>query len=38
MFYETISKTIIQKNRERFAFIEVSTLNAAIDTSISISF
>ncbi|CAD8065347.1 unnamed protein product [Paramecium primaurelia] len=38
MFYETISKTIIQKNRERFAFIEVSALNAAVDTSISISF
>ncbi|CAD8161129.1 unnamed protein product [Paramecium octaurelia] len=38
VLYETISKTIIQKNRERFAFIEVSALNAAVDTSISISF
>ncbi|CAK74682.1 unnamed protein product (macronuclear) [Paramecium tetraurelia] len=38
VLYETISKTIIQKNRERFAFIEVSSLNAAVDTSISISF
>ncbi|CAD8075272.1 unnamed protein product [Paramecium sonneborni] len=38
MLYQTISKTIIQKNRERFAEIEISALNAAIDTSISISF